>query len=123
MLDVKGLFSVRSPNLLQCGEPRSRLDASLRLKALLSWEMKDVQLDCDTLFQVEDSVISEFFYCMYIYLYFYREKMHLSIICSTDPQASTPCPLTPWRARASWRCAAPSAATWSAWRWRAEARP
>ena len=31
MLNVKGLFSVHSPNLLQCGEPRSRLDASLRL--------------------------------------------------------------------------------------------
>ncbi len=30
MLDVKGLFSVHSPNLLKCGEPRSGLDPSLR---------------------------------------------------------------------------------------------
>ncbi len=38
MLDVKGLFSIHSPDLLQCCEPRSRLDASLRLGALVSWE-------------------------------------------------------------------------------------
>ncbi len=31
MLDVKGLFSFHSPNLLQCGEPQSWLDASLSL--------------------------------------------------------------------------------------------
>ncbi len=43
MLDMKGLFSVHSPVLLRCGEPRSRLDTSLRLGELLSWEMKDMQ--------------------------------------------------------------------------------
>ena len=44
MLHVKGLFSIHSPDLLQCGEPRPRLDASLRLGVLLSWEIKDVQI-------------------------------------------------------------------------------
>ena len=46
MQDMKGLSSVHSPDLLQCGEPRSRLDTSLQLGALLSWEMKDV---CSTI--------------------------------------------------------------------------
>ncbi len=44
MLDMKSLFSVHSPDLPQCGEPQSRLDTSLRLGALLSCEMKDVQI-------------------------------------------------------------------------------
>ncbi len=44
MLDMKGLFSVHSPDLLQCGEPWSRLDTLLRLGALLSWDMKDMQV-------------------------------------------------------------------------------
>ncbi len=44
MLDVKGLFSVHSPNFLLCSKPPSRLDTSLRLGVLLSWEMKDVQI-------------------------------------------------------------------------------
>ncbi len=44
MLDKKDSFSVHSPDPLQCGDPRSRLDASLRLGAPLSWEMKDEQI-------------------------------------------------------------------------------
>ncbi len=31
MLDMKDLFSVHSPDPLQCGDPRSRLDTSLQL--------------------------------------------------------------------------------------------
>ena len=40
----KDLISVHSPDPLQCGDPRSRLDASLQLGAPLSLEMKDVQI-------------------------------------------------------------------------------
>ena len=44
MLNEKALFSVHSPDLLQCCEPRSRLDTLLRIRVLLSWEMKEVQI-------------------------------------------------------------------------------
>ncbi len=40
LLDSKGLCRVWSPDALQCGEPWSRLDASLRLVVSLSCEVK-----------------------------------------------------------------------------------
>ena len=39
LLDSKGLCSVWSPVVLQCGEPWSRLDTSSRLGAPLGWKM------------------------------------------------------------------------------------
>ncbi len=79
------------------------------------------QLDCDT-FPGWSFCYKPVLYCVVEILYiFIQINVHFDSFFNR--QASTPSPLTPWRARASWRCAAPSAATWSAWRWRAGARP